>query len=343
MLSLRVARGSRPTVLLRRAVVTVTAAGTGFLLLAALAHAALHPGHADGSALRLAWCAVPFALTAYLAALVARTEPSCRLSAGQPLALGRVRTLGAATTALSCALGSAAALTAFQRPVPLAGALTLLVLLPVAAAGAAALSLRLPRPAKAPGGLPWGAALIAIGVAVEFSAGSGSGVPLPGGLGRVAPAVLCGWALTAAGLVLAGPGLVHACGRLLAACRPGALRLIAGRALQEDAPRVGRPLGVLCAVASALYATGAVAHVRPAGPLTALGIALVLLAALAAALTAMAEARQARLPATAALTGLGAPASLLRGAAALRTGVVLAAAVPATWAVAELAGLRLGS
>jgi hypothetical protein len=343
-------------VLLRRVAVAGTAAGTGFLLLAALAHAASHPGRTGGSVLRLVWCAVPFALTAYLAVRVARTEPSCRLYAGarhgQPLALGRVRALGAASTALSCAVGIAVALTAFQRPVPLAGALTLLVMVPVVAAAAAAVSLRPPRASKAPGGLPWGAALVAIGVAVEFSAGtvrtagsagSGPGVALPGGLGHAALPVLFGWALTAAGLVLAGPGLVHICGRLLGACQPGALRLLAGRALQEDAPRVGRPLGVLCAVASALYAAGAVARVRPAGPLTAFGITLVLLAALAAALTAMVEAREARLPATAALTGLGAPASLLRGAAALRTGAVLAAAVPVTWAVAELAALPLGA
>ncbi|MDX6345931.1 MAG: hypothetical protein QOF84_721 [Streptomyces sp.] len=358
MLSLRVARGSRPTVLLRRLLVAATAAGTGFLLLAALRHAMGHPGRADGSVLRLAWCAVPFAVSAYLAVLVARTEPSGRLHTGSSAAgldRGGLRGLGAASTALNCALGSAVALVAFQashRPVPVAGALTLLALLPVVAAGATAVSLRPARvPAAAagpaPGGLPWGVALIAIGVAVEFSFSASPGarplMPLPGGLGRIAPAVVGGWALTAAGLVLAVPGLVHACGRLLAACRPGALRLLAGRALREDARRVGRPLGVLCAAASAFY-SGAALHAsgsRPAGPLTLLGVTLVGLGALAAALTATVEARHARRPATDALTGLGAPASLLRAAVALRTGVVIAALVPVTWAVAELAVLPL--
>lgn len=48
--------------------------------------------------------------------------------------------------------------------------------------------------------------------------------------------MLIGWSLTAVGLALAGPGLAYACGSLVQAVRPGALRLLAGRTLQEEAP-----------------------------------------------------------------------------------------------------------
>lgn len=149
--------------------------------------------------------------------------------------------------------------------------------------------------------------------------------------------------------MLAVPGLVHGCGRLLAAGRPGALRLLAGRALQEDARRIGRPVGVVCAVASALVGVVALhgsaalhgSGGRPAGPLTLLGVVLVTAGAVGALLSAAVEAGHARRPVTDALTGLGAPASLLRGAAALRGVVVIAAVVPVTWAVAELAASPL--
>ena len=110
---------------------------------------------------------------------------------------------------------------------------------------------RRPQP---PAGLPWGVALTAVGLAVEVSAPGGTPLPLPGGLGSVTPAAVGGWIVTTVGMVLAGPGVVHACGRLLAAYRPGALRLLAGRALQEEARRIGRPLGVVCATATAAFA-----------------------------------------------------------------------------------------
>lgn len=347
-LSFRVARGSRPAVPLRRLPAGAAAAGTGFLLLTAAGRASLP---------LLAWCTVPFAVSAYLAVLTARAEP--RVRPGRPEGPGAAS--AALHCALSCALGSAVALAAYDgthRAVPWAGALTLLALLPAVAAVATAVSLRAPRPGRsprgpavAPAGLPWGAALVVIGVAVEFSArpGAGPAVPLPGGLGRIGPALLGGWALTAAGLVLAVPGLVHGCGRLLAAGRPGALRLLAGRALQEDARRIGRPVGVVCAVASALVGVVALhgsaalhgSGGRPAGPLTLLGVVLVTAGAVGALLSAAVEAGHARRPVTDALTGLGAPASLLRGAAALRGVVVIAAVVPVTWAVAELAASPL--
>ncbi|MYV68075.1 hypothetical protein GT043_19490, partial [Streptomyces sp. SID2131] len=93
-----------------------------------------------------------------------------------------------------------------------------------------------------PSGLPWGVALVAIGLAVETYAGrngGGDGLPLPGRFDDSPAAVLAGWILTAIGLATAGPGLVHACGRLLQAVRPGAVRLLAGRVLTAEARRVG--------------------------------------------------------------------------------------------------------
>ncbi|SNS72165.1 hypothetical protein [Actinacidiphila glaucinigra] len=383
MLSLRVALGSRPEVLLRRLLVVAAAAGTGFLLLAVLGHALAHPADAPDGLVRLLWCAAPFAATVHLSVLVARTEPSGRLHAGLAAAgLGRhgLPLLAAASSALNCGLGVLTALLGFlflrgdlpgphlagaaealgaDRELPFAGALTLSATLPLAAAVAAAVVLRPRRsgqeePAgnegRTPSGLPWGVALVAIGLAVQISSagdagapGPGGTLPLPGGLGHVAPAVVGGWLLTATGMVLAMPGLVHLCGRLLASYRPGALRLLAGRALQEEAALVGRPLGALCAVAATALAgtdrLGAAAH--PVGPLTALGAFLVVLSAVATALTATVDAKRARRPATAALTRLGAPAALLRNAAAVRALAVLGVVLPLTLLIARLGTLPL--
>ncbi|MDX2642617.1 hypothetical protein PV341_03370 [Streptomyces sp. PA03-1a] len=383
MLSLRVALGSRPEVLLRRLLVVAAAAGTGFLLLAVLGHALAHPEDAPDGLVRLLWCAVPFAATVHLSVLVARTEPSGRLHAGLASAgLGRhgLPLLAAASSALNCGLGVLIALLGFlflrgelpgphlggaaealgaDRELPFAGALTLLASLPLAAAVSAAVVLR-PRRSRGdeaavrdggvPSGLPWGAALVAIGLAVQISSAGGAGapgpdgaLPLPGGLGHAAPAVVGGWLLTATGMVLAMPGLVHLCGRLLAAYRPGALRLLAGRALQEEATLVGRPLGALCAVAATALAGsdrfGAVAH--PVGPLTVLGTVLVVLSAVATALTATVDAKRARRPATAALSRLGTPAALLRNAAAVRALAVLGVVLPLTLLIAHLGTLPL--
>ncbi|MEU4092066.1 hypothetical protein [Streptomyces sp. NPDC026673] len=383
MLSLRVALGSRPEVLLRRLLVAAAAAGTGFLLLAVLGHALAHPEDAPDSTVRLLWCAVPFAATVHLSVLVARTEPSGRLHAGLAAAgLGRhgLPLLAAASSALNCGLGVLAALLGFlylrgdlpgpgpvggaaellgaDRRLPFVGALTLLATLPLAAAVAAAVALR-PRRTRedapatresAPSGLPWGAALVAIGLALGITSArdgrtpvSGGMLPLPGGLGHAAPAVVGGWLLTAAGMVLAMPGLVHLCGRLLAACHPSALRLLAGRALQEEASLVGRPLGALCAVAATALVGGdrLGAGVHPVGPLTVLGACLVTVSALATVLTATVDAKRARRPATAALARLGAPAALLRNAAAVRALAVLGAALPLTLLIAHLGTLPL--
>ncbi|MET8949925.1 hypothetical protein ACWEO4_21900 [Streptomyces sp. NPDC004393] len=282
--------------------------------------------------------------------------------------------------------GTAAGFLAADVPLPLPAALTLLALAPLAASAASALTLRpkeaeghrtarrgqapagsggddapedlaaalsddvvsdlAPAAGPAPGGLPWGVAAIAAGLAVEAHA-SGSGgalrFRLPGGVAGGPAGVLVGWALTALGLALVGPALAYLCGRLLEAVRPGAVRLLAGRGLQREAARIGRPLGVVCAVASGAYAmTAPYAGARLSfGPLTTLGALVVVGCALTTLVTAAIEARRARAETVAALVRLGAPAALLRSAALLRAGALALVFVPLTWAVAELAAMPL--
>ncbi|MFG2672489.1 hypothetical protein ACPXCP_30945 [Streptomyces sp. DT20] len=263
--------------------------------------------------------------------------------------------------------GAAAGLLGADASLPLAAVVVLLTLVPAAAATASALALRtspvraagvqdgardllpeeqVPAPAAPPAGLPWGVALTAAGLAVEAYASrgsSGSPFPLPGKLDSTPAWVLVGWTLTAIGLATAGPGLTHLAGRLLQAVRPGAVRLLAGRVLMDEARRIGRPLGVVCAVLSAviaafaLYGTGP----RPFGPLTALGAVLVIGCTTATLLTSALEAKQARAETARALLRLGAPPSALRAATALRAAALLLVFAPLTWAIAELAALPL--
>ncbi|MEU4928414.1 hypothetical protein AB0G54_18155 [Streptomyces yokosukanensis] len=175
MLALRLTRAARPAVQLRRLLVAAAAGGTGFLMLACLGYALGHPERAGAAALRLAWCAVPFAATVYFALAVARTDPGTRPRSGlSAVGLGpaRLMAISALTTALSCALGSLLALLVFLHlrgdltgmpfdgaaadflaadlPLPVPAALTLLALLPAAASTTVALSLqpRDPRPAS---------------------------------------------------------------------------------------------------------------------------------------------------------------------------------------------------
>lgn len=246
MLALRLARGSRPLVQLRRLLVAAASAGTGFLLLYVLVGAVAQPA---GSFPRLLWALIPLAVTVHFAVVVARADPATQPREGlDAVGLGPVRLMLAAaiSTAVACALGSAVALAAFlhlrgelaglpfdgtgaellhaDQPLPVAGALTLLALIPLTASAATALALR-PHPTLAPQtGLPWGIALTACGLAASAYAGRGDA------------GALIGWSLTAVGLALAGPGLAYACGSLVQAVRPGALRLLAGRTLQEEAP-----------------------------------------------------------------------------------------------------------
>ncbi|MER7485772.1 hypothetical protein ABTY20_07655 [Streptomyces sp. NPDC126497] len=191
-----------------------------------------------------------------------------------------------------------------------------------------------PVPTAPPSGLPWGVSVLAVGLAVEAFASRTGGGGAPG----ERPSALLGLALTAVGLALAGPGLTHLCGRLLQTAGPGALRLLAGRVLMTEATRIGRPLGVVCAVLSAAYALAAL-HDRedaPAGPLVALGVLLVAGCTTATLLTAAVEARQARAVTTVALQRLGAATGTLRRAAALRAGALLVLFGPLTLVVAEL-------
>ncbi|WP_413103483.1 hypothetical protein [Streptomyces sp. Inha503] len=413
MLSLRLARGARPSVLLRRSLVTVAAAGASFLLLSALGFASGHPDDPQGAVGRLLWCLVPLAATVQLAIAVGRADPSTGPGPGFAAAgvgPARAALLAAVSMAAACALGGVLALLVFlhlrgdlgswldwagsgtagrqlggDRSLPLAGTVTLLAVVPVVVGAACAAGLWprqpravhqpvrgprgarrpvapvratvvtgpvAPRPHRAASGLPWGIALTAAGLALQAYA-SGDAPPLPdallavpGRLGGNPPGVVGGWALAALGLVLAGPGLTHLCGRLLAVGRPGVLRLLAGRMLQQEAGLIGRPVGALCALATAgftvleLYgrASGP-SGAHAFGPLTGLGAALVALCAAATTLTTVVEARSARERTTAALVRLGAPARLLRGAAALRATALLALLVPLVWVVAHLTAM----
>ncbi|MEW2265821.1 hypothetical protein ACGF5T_24390 [Streptomyces sp. NPDC047853] len=475
MLALRLTRAAHLAVHLRRLLVAVASAGTGFLLLSALGHALSHPDTPGASALRLAWCTAPLAATAYLAVAVARTDPGTRPRPGLSaigLGAGRLMAVSATTTALSAGLGSVSALLCFLQlrgdlagapfrgdvsdalavgqSLPLPAALTLLALVPATASAAVAMTLRPrePRPAPASGSrrygrfgaygwgvaretfgtygrfgarwapaaaaagagatapaqpagspetgvalldaggppsgagpqapagvadladavdgrrtaaadgprpapdappaprpesttaLPWGIAVLTAGLAVETYAGDTAAVTAD-----AAPSagVLVGWVLTALGLALAGPGLTHLCGRLLQAVRPGALRLLAGRVLMEEAHRIGRPLGVVCAVLSAAWAAATLYDADgPAfGPLSTLGALLVAGCTVATLLTAAVEAKHARADTTDALLRLGAPPATLRAAAAVRAGALLALFGPLTLVVAQLASLPL--
>lgn len=380
MLALRLARGTHPLVQLRRLMVAAASAGVGFLLLCTLTFALSHPADSTASVLRLLWCLIPLAATVHFAVAVARTDPSTRPRPGlSAIGLGpaRLTTIAALSTAVSGTLGSmlallfflhlrgdltglpfdgaAADLLAADQSLPLAAALTLLALVPVAATAAAALALRPRRvtpgeeddpghpgaPATAPTGLPWGVALTAAGLAVETYASRGAPtdpLPLPGDFDGSPAGVLVGWALTALGLALASPGITHLCGRLLQAVRPGAIRLLAGRILMEESRRIGRPLGVLCAVASGLIAAATLSGTgsRPFGPLTGLGVTLVLTCTTATLLTAVLEAKSARARTTAALVQLGTPRSVLHSATALRAAALLLVFAPLTWTVATL-------
>lgn len=366
MLSLRLLRGARPAALGRWALVALASCGSGLLLLAALGWALAHPkGGAADAVARLGWCAIPVVVTVQLAVAVGRAQcggwPRAGLAA---VGLGRngVVLLTAATVTVVSAFGSVLALLAFLqlrgdvtgvpyhgvgpgllaagRSLPPAGAVTLLALVPLAAGVASAARLRAERePAEdMPGGLPWGVALVAVGLAIEVTAPHGRSFPLPSGLGSMAPAAVGGWALATAGLILAGPGLVHGCGRLLAAYRPGGLRLLSGRALQHEARRLGRPLGLLSATAAvALSGYGLHQHNgRTLGPVTTFAATLVCMCVLASTAVAAVESHTARAPATAALRELAAPATLLRASAAVRTGVLAVAFLVPTLLVAAL-------
>ena len=369
MLTLRVLRGSGMAALLRWLLVALASCGTGLLLLTTLGWALGHPESTTSDAVvRLGWCVVPVVVTVQLAVAVGRTQ-----SGGWPhsglAAVGLGRTglvlLAAATSALVCALGSAAALALFLqlrgdltgtpfagvgpgvlaagRRLPPAGAATLLALVPAAAAAASAARLRTDRAPSAatPNGLPWGVALTAVGLAIEAAAPHGGRVPLPSGLGSIPPEAAGGWAVTTAGLMLAGPGLIHTCGRLLAAFRPGAVRLLAGRGLQQEARGLGRPLGLLAAAGAAAFSVHGLRRDsgHPLGPVTTFAAALIAVCVLATVSMAALDAHRGRAPAAAALRDLAASPAVLRTAATVRSTVLLAAFLPLAVLIAALSPL----
>jgi hypothetical protein len=377
VLALRLARGGGPLVQVRRLLVAAASAGVGFLLLCTLMWAI---GHPQGAVLRLVWCVIPAAAAVPLAVAVARADPGTTPRPGlSAIGLGPVRltAYAAATTAVSTSAGSLLALLLFwhlrgdgsrlpfagaahdllaaDRPLPAGAIVLLLAVVPVLASAAAAFALRpaaRARHAQAQGGrpapvsLPWGVALTAAGLAVETYASrdGGAALPLPGRFDGSPAGVLAGWALTAVGLALVGPGISHLCGWLLQAARPGAVRLLAGRALMTQAAGIGRPLGVLCAVVSGTFAAAALygpGDQRPYGALTGLGAGVVIGCAVATLLTAAVEAVQSRQETSRSLNDAGAPAAVLRTAAGLRVLVLAAVFAPLTWLVAALAAAPL--
>lgn len=381
MLALRLARGAGPLELCRRTLLAAAAGGVGFLLLSALGHAAGHPDEGRQAALRLAWCALPLAATVQLAAAVARAGPASGTRPGLDAAgLGpaRLPVLAAVSTAVAAALGSAAALALFLRlgedgaaGLPLAAAFTLLAVVPLATGTASALATRVRahrpvRPARPvrggkgttgaagasdragtaglPAALPWGTALAGAGAALG---GYADGGVVAGAPQEIPPAVACGWLLIAAGLVLAGPGLTELCGRLLATGQPGALRLLSGRALQVQAPVLGRPLGALCAACAALPTALRLEILRQPGPLGGpgawLGAWVVLACVLGTVATTAGQARTVREPTADTLRRMGAPHGLLRGAAALRAAALLALFAPLAWLASLLLALPVAS
>ncbi|WP_245240577.1 hypothetical protein [Streptomyces spiramenti] len=359
---------------MRRLALACAAGGAGFLLLAALAHAAAAPENATQGLALLAWCALPIAATAQLAASVARADPvSEPRSALDAVSLGaaRQRAHAALSTTLAAAVGTVLALllflqlagslgspalfdgTALGLPVeagrvPLGGALTLLALVPVTVALAAALAVPGRESPSATAALPWGAALIAAGAAVSGYAAAVSGdaeANLPGVLAGVPSGVPAGWGLSLAGVMLASPGLAQAASRLLTLGSPGALRLLAGRSLQKDAARLGMQLGTVAVTLAALsvvvgLGTGG-AGTAPFGALGALGAAVVLVAVGGAALTTAATLRTARTPVTRTLRELGASPRLLRRTRLVRAGALFAVFAPLTWLTALLLALPL--
>lgn len=241
-------------------------------------------------------------------------------------------------------------------PLPVPATLTLLLLLPAVAAASCALTFHgrrtsapsaadqpnavppanatkvpkqpartgtsdLPATARVPAALPWSVALVATGLVVATGAtdqgGDLAGAPLDPFDG-IGVGVVAGWALIAVGIVLAAPTVVALTGRLVAAGRPGALRLLSGRLLQEEAPRLGGPFGVLVVVACGALSALSVYGTAPFGPFSVLGGGIVLACACGSLLTTAWSRPTAGDGVRATLPRLGAPPSLLRRLIALR-------------------------
>ncbi len=114
----------------------------------------------------------------------------------------------------------------------------------------------------------------------------------------------------------------------------------------DEAHRIGRPLGVVCAVASAAISSATLpdtGSAAPFGPLTGLGAALVAGCTVGTLLMAALEAKHARTATAETLARMGAPSQTLRTAAALRATAVLTVFTPVTCVLAVLAALPLTS
>ncbi|WP_369201304.1 hypothetical protein [Streptomyces sp. PU-14G] len=376
MLTLRLTLWAPPLAQLLRLLLVCASAGVGLLLLQALSRALEDPTRPAAALPGLLWCLIPLAVTAHLAAALARAEPGAPLRSGLDAAgLGPVRLplLVARTAAVPCAVGGGLALLVTvrgqdgadggapavnlpgtgaelplaQETLPLPAALTLLSAVPLLAALAAAWAAgtgtaaaaaapceQTPNgrrsagtAALAAGPALAGAGLLLAAYAVRHAPEAGSaGAGTPRAAELASSPLAAGWLLTALGLVLAGPALTGLAGRLLAAGRPGAVRLLAGRALDRESARLGRPLATLGVVgAAALVAVRArlAGTELPApGPLGALAAALVACCVGGVTLAASARARRSRAPVAVLLERLGASRGTRRAVAAVRVAVV---------------------
>ncbi|MGY1438308.1 hypothetical protein [Streptomyces reniochalinae] len=243
--------------------------------------------------------------------------------------------------------GAAVELPLAQEALPLPAALTLLTAVPLLAALAAARAAR--TGTAATGATPCGqapnrrrltgtaaltAGLVLAAAGLLLAAYAVRHTPETARTGTPRPAELAssplaaGWLLTALGLVLAGPALTSLAGRLLTAGRPGAVRLLAGRALARESALAGRPLAALGVVgAAALVAVRArlaETELPAPGPAGTLAAALVACCVGGVTLAAMARARHSRAPLAVLLERLGASRGTRRAVAAVRVAVVAA-------------------
>ncbi|MFF0393911.1 hypothetical protein ACFYS8_35200 [Kitasatospora sp. NPDC004615] len=357
MYYLGLARGYRAPDLVRWLLTATAAAVVAGFLLRALGRALAEPA---GGADRLLWCLPPLAAVAWFAAVAARAVPAQhpeRITGLTAAGAGprRIRLLIAGEIALAYALGSGLTLLLFLVlrndiagpslasdigmgiPLPTAAPVTLLAVPALVAGVSAACAVRFPdtlpgRPAE-PAPARWSARRLALpgplllaGIGLELyglrpgATDAEKTLDLPGGLPATSPALLAGWTLAALALALWTGPLLALAGRLMVIRRPAPLRLLAGRALTAQAPRLGTPLAVLTAIAALLLVAGREwARTDADVPTLTLVEGLLILACAVAALAArLLELRADRRTTLATLDRLGTPPGLLTGTLALR-------------------------
>ncbi|MFG2697912.1 hypothetical protein [Kitasatospora sp. NPDC048407] len=357
MYYLGLARGYRAPDLVRWLLTATAAAVVAAFLLRALGRALAEPA---AGADRLLWCLPPLAAVAWFAAVAARAVPAQhpeRITGLTAAGAGprRIRLLIAGDIALAYALGSGLTLLLFLVlrndiagpslaadiglgiPLPTAAPVTLLAVPALVAGVSAACAVRFPdtlpgRPAE-PAPARWSARRLALpgplllaGIGLELyglrpgATDAEKTLDLPGGLPATSPALLAGWTLAALALALWTGPLLALAGRLMVIRRPAPLRLLAGRALTAQAPRLGTPLAVLTAIAALLLVAGREwARADADVPTLTLVEGLLILACAVAALAArLLELRADRRTTLATLDRLGTPPGLLTGTLALR-------------------------